>query len=208
MLAESSVTEISLNELSRRVGLAKSNVLRYFESREAVFLELLDTGWREWLDAVGPLLREPAARSDDPYAECARVGTAVADSLVARPLLCELISVTAGVLERNISVEVAVRFKRRFAANTADLARLVGERLPGIGEAGATHFAGAAFVVVAGLWPFANPTAAVTAAMEQIAHGEAHPSFAQALRDGLVAHLTGVLVRSQSGWDWGQIASR
>ena len=28
------VAELSLNELSRRVGLAKSNVLRYFESRE------------------------------------------------------------------------------------------------------------------------------------------------------------------------------
>ena len=42
MLAEMPVAEVSLNELSRRVGLAKSNVLRYFESREAVLLELLD----------------------------------------------------------------------------------------------------------------------------------------------------------------------
>ena len=39
MLAEMPVAEITLNELSRRVGLAKSNVLRYFESREAVLLE-------------------------------------------------------------------------------------------------------------------------------------------------------------------------
>ena len=42
MLDEMSVAEVSLNELSRRVGLAKSNVLRYFESREAVLLDLLD----------------------------------------------------------------------------------------------------------------------------------------------------------------------
>jgi len=42
MLAEMPVAHVSLNELSRRVGLAKSNVLRYFESREAVLLELLD----------------------------------------------------------------------------------------------------------------------------------------------------------------------
>src|SRR5215212_6142162 len=52
MLAEMPVAALSLNELSRRVGLAKSNVLRYFESREAVLLELLDTAWREWLDAL------------------------------------------------------------------------------------------------------------------------------------------------------------
>jgi AcrR family transcriptional regulator len=30
MLAEMPVADLSLNELSRRVGLAKSNVLRYF----------------------------------------------------------------------------------------------------------------------------------------------------------------------------------
>jgi AcrR family transcriptional regulator len=33
MLAEMPVAALSLNELSRRVGLAKSNVLRYFETR-------------------------------------------------------------------------------------------------------------------------------------------------------------------------------
>ena len=45
MLDEMPVAEVSLNELSRRVGLAKSNVLRYFESREAVLLELPTTSW-------------------------------------------------------------------------------------------------------------------------------------------------------------------
>src|SRR5580693_1846669 len=49
MLAEMPVAEVTLNELSRRTGLAKSNVLRYFESREAVLLELLDAAWRDWL---------------------------------------------------------------------------------------------------------------------------------------------------------------
>src|SRR3984957_2847590 len=60
MLAEMPVAEVTLNELSRRAGLAKSNVLRYFESREAVLLELLDSAWQDWLvqldrDLVGAL---------------------------------------------------------------------------------------------------------------------------------------------------------
>ena len=55
MLAEMPVTELSLNELSRRVGLAKSNVLRYFESREAVLLELLDAELLAWIEAVQKL---------------------------------------------------------------------------------------------------------------------------------------------------------
>ena len=54
MLEEMPVADISLNELSRRVGLAKSNVLRYFDSREAVLLELLGGlvhGWVQHLAA-------------------------------------------------------------------------------------------------------------------------------------------------------------
>ncbi|MEU9014922.1 hypothetical protein AB0D12_35295 [Streptomyces sp. NPDC048479] len=43
---------MTLNELSRRVSLAKSNVRRYFESREAVLLELLDAALREWLEQL------------------------------------------------------------------------------------------------------------------------------------------------------------
>src|SRR3978361_993367 len=58
MLAEMPVAQISLNELSRRVGLAKSNVLRYFESREAVLLELLDVAWLEWLIGLGQKFTE------------------------------------------------------------------------------------------------------------------------------------------------------
>src|SRR5437899_12225588 len=52
MLDEQPVAQISLNELSRRACLAKSNVLRYFESREAVLLELLDEKTCEWLDQL------------------------------------------------------------------------------------------------------------------------------------------------------------
>src|ERR1700751_4576829 len=54
MLAEMPVADISLRELSRRVGLAGSNVLRYFETREGVFLALLDKLGDEWLDQLQP----------------------------------------------------------------------------------------------------------------------------------------------------------
>src|SRR6202451_4812423 len=73
MLAEMPVAEVTLNELSRRVGLAKSNVLRYFESREAVLLELLDSAWQEWLtaleaglDGAGGAAAPPAGRGGAP----------------------------------------------------------------------------------------------------------------------------------------------
>ena len=122
MLAEMPVAALSLNELSRRVGLAKSNVLRYFESREAVLLELLDAAWREWLDALAVAL--PPSDAAVPVDErIEQVAAVLARTLVDRPILCELGSASAAVLEHNVSVEVAVRFKR---AAQADMDRPAG----------------------------------------------------------------------------------
>src|ERR1700734_2466121 len=89
MLAEMTVAEVTLNELSRRVGLAKSNVLRYFESREAVLLDLLGSEWQEWLTAVAGQLDEAVDASAPVTARGDQVATVLAISLAARPVLCD-----------------------------------------------------------------------------------------------------------------------
>src|SRR6516165_3073344 len=101
MLQEMPVADLSLNELSRRVGLAKSNVLRYFETREAVLLELYDATWTGWLDRLDEVLPPASARGDSRL-RYERVAAALTTSLVANPLMCELVSVSASVLERNV----------------------------------------------------------------------------------------------------------
>src|ERR1700756_301279 len=89
MLAEKDLADISLRELSERIGLAKSNVLRYFDSREAIFLEILDEEFQTWLVDVETRLGRPRAKKAN-YANEIRVATAVADSLAESQLLCEL----------------------------------------------------------------------------------------------------------------------
>src|SRR5690349_22205750 len=109
MLGEMSVAELSLNELSRRVGLAKSNVLRYFESREAILLELLDAEAQEWLAELDPLL-QPAGGT--PRERGDRLAAVLAETVARRPVLCDLWSAQATVLEHNVSAAVALEFKR------------------------------------------------------------------------------------------------
>ncbi len=188
MLAELPVTEISLRELSRRVGLAKSNVLRYFETREEVFLELLDRAAREWLDELAERLT-----GDDPET----VAAILAETLAGRPLLCELISVTASVLERNISVDVARRFKLSTADLGGTLAGLLRARLPELTQEGADHLAPAMLMIVAGLWPFSHPTEPVRAAMDELGMDQAHMAFPTKLREMLAIHLCGVIARNR-----------
>ena len=195
MLEEMPVAALSLNELSRRVGLAKSNVLRYFESREAVLLELLDDAWREWLDSLTDAL--PTSDSDPPVAErTERLAAILTQTLADRPMLCELGSASAAVLEHNVSAAVAARFKHAALADTVALAQLVRRVVPELTEAAAQRFAAATVLVTGSLWAYSRPSPAMLAAYEaDPALAAMRLDFGDTVRDLLATLLAGLLAR-------------
>lgn len=161
MLEEMPVAELSLNELSRRVGLAKSNVLRYFDSREAVLLELLQASIREWLAQLATELPS-AVRPRAGFARRAeQLAGTIAASLAERPALCDLISAQSTVLERNVSVEAITRHKLAGLADGEALTGLVRDALPELDEDGAWKYLVAIWVMTSSLWPHARPPAAL-----------------------------------------------
>jgi AcrR family transcriptional regulator len=166
MLTEMPVAEVTLNELSRRAGLAKSNVLRYFESREAVLLELLDSAWQDWLAQLDGDLAGAVEPVVPVTARCARLAGAIAASLAARPVLCDLISAQAAVLEHNVSPQVAAQYKQATMTGIAALGGLVLRCVPELGEPDAVKLAGAAVIIAGALWPHTRPSAAMLAAYE------------------------------------------
>ncbi|WP_344218609.1 TetR/AcrR family transcriptional regulator [Kribbella sancticallisti] len=196
MLAEMPVAQLSLNELSRRVELAKSNVLNYFESREAVLLELLDAESREWmaqLDAELTRTVDPEAPMDE---RAAKLADAIVETVASRPMLCALTSAQAAVLEHNISVEIALRFKRSSIQNLGELVRQVTGRIPELGGDGATRFIAAMIMLTGAIWTHTHPAAAITAAYEaDPAVAVYRTEFAPALRAALETLLHGALPR-------------
>src|SRR5918999_3647019 len=85
MLQEMPVADVSLNELSRRVGLAKSNVLRYFDSRDAVLLGLLARSVRDWLAHLEAELGSAIPRRAGVNRRSEQLARAIATSLAERP---------------------------------------------------------------------------------------------------------------------------
>jgi AcrR family transcriptional regulator len=195
MVAEMPVAEISLNELSRRVGLAKSNVLRYFESREAVLLELLDQAWHGWLDRLAAALRDRVDATAPASTRHPRIASTVAESLVGDRLFCELISVSSAVLERNVSPDVARRYKLAAIANTTAYADLIRIHLSELSERGAINFAGGTLVAVTGIWPLAQPSEAMLCVYQDPALAVLRLDFRTALADMLTALLVGCLTQ-------------
>jgi AcrR family transcriptional regulator len=195
MLTQMPVAQLSLNELSRRVGLAKSNVLRYFSSREAVLLEVLDAAARDWLARLPALLPPPDPPAGSDLERTERVADALAESLVDDRMLCELISVSAAVLERNVSADVARRYKLATTRNIETLAGLVRNRIGGLSAEGATAFSHAALVAIAGVWPLTQPSEAMLCVYEDPELAALRWDFGSALREVLATLLAGCLVR-------------
>jgi len=194
MLGEMPVADLSLNELSRRVGLAKSNVLRYFETREAVLLELYDTRWKAWLDRLDADL-PPASAEGDARTRYERVAASLTASLVADPLVCELISVSASVLERNVSLDMARRYKLASIANTDRMAAQLRSALPKLSGDGAWRAAAGTLLSVAGIWPLTNPTEAMLCVYEDPEMARLRLDFPTALEEVLSVILAGCLSR-------------
>lgn len=200
MLDEMPVAAVSLNELSRRVGLAKSNVLRYFESREAVLLDLLDRAWNEWLAALPPLLGAAVAPDSPASARAAAVAQVFSGSLAERPVFCDLLGSQAAVLERNVSPEVAARYKRAAIADVGALAQLVRGALPELGEQDAVRFCAMVVMSAGAVWTHAQPSAAMLAAYEaDVELAGARLDFTDSLRETVETLARGTLARAASG---------
>jgi AcrR family transcriptional regulator len=161
MLEEASVAEISLNELSRRVGLAKSNVLRYFDSREAVLLELLARSVRDWIAHLETELPSSIRRRAGFNRRAEQVAEAIATSLAERPVLCDLMSAQSAVLEHNVSVEAVTRHKLDGLADGEVLSGLVRDALPELSEDDAWEYLIAIWLMTSALWAYARPPKAV-----------------------------------------------
>ncbi|MBF6331059.1 TetR/AcrR family transcriptional regulator [Nocardia transvalensis] len=161
MLDEMPVAELSLNELSRRVGLAKSNVLRYFESREEILLELMSRELRRWVAEVADEL----TAAIDPHVSATERGDQLAAvlsrSLRDHPVLCDLLNAQPGVLEHNVSTDVVVRYKRSGADLHATLVDLVRGVLPELGNDGARTLCMVAPTIAAAFYPYSRPSARV-----------------------------------------------
>ena len=59
--AERGIRQITLTEIAEAVGMHKLALLRYFETREEIFLRLTADGWREWSAALRTELEGLAA---------------------------------------------------------------------------------------------------------------------------------------------------
>jgi AcrR family transcriptional regulator len=150
------VRSVSLADIAERAGIHKSALLRYFETREQIFLALTAEAWRDWSSDLHTQLTNAHPGSITLVAEI------FARSFSDRPLLCDLIAHTALNLERNVSPEAVRRYKQISLGAVNDAAALTHQVLPKLTLAECTEFVAALASLAGSLWQIANPVPALT----------------------------------------------
>ena len=152
------VRAVSLADIAGRVGIHKSALLRYFETREQIFLELTAQAWGEWTAALDAGLDEAEPGSPG---SAALVADVFARSFGDRPLLCDLIAHTPLNLERNVSPEAVRRYKVTSLAAVDEAAAVAARVLPGLTLAECGEFVAALASLAGAVWQIANPVPAL-----------------------------------------------
>jgi len=159
MATERGVRTVTLTDIAAAVGMHKSAMLRYFETREQIFLRLTAEHWLEWSRAVEEQLDElPAVDEHDTAARASapEVAQLLADSLVGRPLFCDLLAQAPLNLERNVSTDSLRSFKLTAMAGADTVTAALQRHLP-IGPSQALNVVTTATAMAGALWQMAAP---------------------------------------------------
>ncbi len=197
MLSDMPVSQISLNELSRRTGLAKSAMVRYFESREAVLLELLDASLRCWVAEIVVELSHDT-RSGSAQERADQLAALLSRSLREHAVLCDLMTAQPGVLEYNVSPETLLCFRRSTHDTITQYTDAIRGYIPELGE-DAQSVSLSTVVTSAALWMYAQPSASAIAASEAEPElSDISLNFDSDLEIMLSRLITGALVKRTS----------
>jgi AcrR family transcriptional regulator len=187
LAATHGVRQITLTDIAAAIGMNKSALLRYFETREQIFLVLTGEGRREWSSALRKELVQLAEPSPT------TVAAIFAKTLTARPIFCDLLVQAPLNLERNVALDAV----RTFKLIALDEVKAMGselKRLLGLSTRQATDTIATATSMAGALWQMATPGPKVRALYRsdpQLAHAivDVGPQLTHILEGLLTGYL-------------------
>jgi AcrR family transcriptional regulator len=150
------VRTVSLGDIAADIGIHKSALLRYFETREEIYLELTAAAWGEW--EAGLAVALGAVRTGD----AAAVAAVLARSFADRTLFCDLLDHTPLTFERHVSVEAVRRYKRVSLAAVSRGGAAVAAALPALNDGQGREVISILARLAGQTWQIANPPAELT----------------------------------------------
>ena len=153
-----SFRDITLRDIGARTSFTRTSIYNYFQTKEEIFLALLQTEYEAWtadLEAVAEAAPAPG-----------RLADALAHSLEKRGRMLKLLSMDLYTMERSSRLERLTDFKRAYAAALAALRRCLERSCPAMGPEDREDFLYAFLPFLFGVYPYTQATEKQKAAME------------------------------------------
>ncbi len=155
------VRGVSLTDIAAEVGMHKSALLRYFTTRDEIYLRIAVEDWADASHAIRTAL------ADAPTGSIEAVADAFASALAVRPLFCDLLAHVPLNLERTVPLESVREYKQAVMPAVEEMLGYVRVVLPDLSDVD--------------LLDLTLTTSAVAAALHQQAYPP--PTLAQLYRE-------------------------
>jgi AcrR family transcriptional regulator len=179
-----SYSDITMDRIAERAGVAKGTLYLYFPTKEALFLSLFENQLGAWYAELEALADDGGGPVDPTAA--ARV---IAATLAARPILVHLHGLLLPTLIHNIDLETTVGFGRRQRVRISVLASALARRIKNLSDSRALRFLIQLEMVVGGLSWASHPPAVVSRALDEEDLSAFRIDFEQELREIITALL-------------------
>jgi AcrR family transcriptional regulator len=144
---------VTLADIADRVGTVKSNLYRYFDSREHIYLRVLQSQGAKWEKRVMPGL--DALKGKGTVAQVAKV---ITRAFIQSEDYSTLITVINPVLEKTLAPKHVIDFRSAFFERRKRFAQTLALALSGGTLETIFPLTLHIFTHVAGLWPLCHPS--------------------------------------------------
>lgn len=121
-----SFEEISFTSIAKEADFTRSNLYKYFSSKEEIFLEFLK---HDFADYRMDLERTFESKREMPLKEFAQLWVTV---LVRNKRLLKLFSILNTFIEKNVSFEALIEFKRTLLNEVGTISALLSQTFPAL----------------------------------------------------------------------------
>ena len=163
---------VTLADIAEKVDTVKSNIYRYFDSREHIYLRVLQRQAAEWEKRVIPALEALKRKGT-----AAKVAEVLTRSFIQSVEYSTLITVINTVLEKALSPELVIDFRAAFFERRKRLAQALAAALPGADDEEVFPLTLHIFTHVAGLWPLCHPSSESEKLLEEPEHAHLNLNF-------------------------------
>ena len=160
--------DITIKEIADYTSFSRPSIYNYFETKEEIFLALLQKEYERWIDDLDAVIEEHNSMTRSEIAD------ALARSLEKRAQLLKLMSMNHFDMEANSRMERLTEFKRAFGNSMKAVNRMLKAFLPDTTEQARQSFLYAFFPFIYGIYPYAAVTDKQREAMDQAEIGYAY----------------------------------